>query len=88
MNVTFDKSFSKCVAKIKDQRVKDLTIKFIEQIEQAKAIEELSAIKKMKGSRIAYRKRIGDYRIGFEYSNDTIAFIIIAHRKDIYNFFP
>ncbi len=33
--------------------------------------------------------RIGNYRVGFELiDNSTVRFIVIAHRKDIYNIFP
>jgi mRNA interferase RelE/StbE len=36
-----------------------------------------------------YRIRIGDYRVGIELLDlDTILFIAIAHRKDIYKTFP
>jgi mRNA interferase RelE/StbE len=36
-----------------------------------------------------YRLRIGEYRLGFEkIDENTIRFILIAHRKDIYKLFP
>ncbi|MDD2983398.1 MAG: hypothetical protein PHQ74_08415 [Crocinitomicaceae bacterium] len=35
-----------------------------------------------------YRFKIGDYRIGVELENDTINFVIVSHRKDIYKVFP
>ncbi len=88
MIITFDRSFSKWIGKVKNQKVKDLTIEFIGQMEHARAIEDLSSIKKLKGSKIAYRKRIGDYRIGFEHQKGKVHFVIIGHRKDIYKNFP
>jgi len=41
-------------------------------------------IKKMEGFNTFYRTRIGDYRIGLELKKDTLWFIIIANRKEIY----
>jgi len=36
-----------------------------------------------------YRIKSGDYRIGIELEPDnTIRFIVISHRKDIYKNFP
>lgn len=88
MKVEFDKSFSKSIDKLKNKRVKLQIIKFIEAIENAKSLKEITSIKKMKGHVVSYRKKIGDYRIGFEYNKSIITFIIVAHRKDIYNMFP
>lgn len=89
MIVEFDRSFSKSIDKLKNKRIKEKTIKFIEEVENINSIKQLTSIKKLKGHKIYYRKKIGDYRIGFEYQkNNTVVFIIIAHRKDIYTLFP
>ncbi|MCC5620529.1 type II toxin-antitoxin system RelE/ParE family toxin [Nostoc sp. CHAB 5715] len=32
--------------------------------------------------------RVGDYRIGFTVAGDTITFVRVLHRKDIYRYFP
>jgi len=45
-------------------------------------------IKKMEGFNTFYRTRVGDYRIGLEMKKDTLWFIIIASRKEIYKKFP
>ena len=47
-----------------------------------------SRYKKLKGYKSYYRIKIGDYRIGVEIENDVIDFILISHRKNIYNLFP
>ncbi len=88
MKVEFDKSFSKSIDKLKNKQIKEKIIKFIEIAEKVEDIYSLSSIKKLKGDKISYRKKIGDYRIGFEINEDTIYFIIVAHRKEIYRFFP
>ena len=40
------------------------------------------------GHPLYHRIKIGDYRIGFRYENETIVFIRVKHRKDIYKVFP
>lgn len=56
--------------------------------EDATGIKDISQIKKMKGFKSNYRIKIGAFRIGIEIENKTINFITVAHRKDIYKFFP
>jgi Cytotoxic translational repressor of toxin-antitoxin stability system len=89
MNVEFDKSFSKSLDKLKDASVAHRLIGVIEQVEKASSIESIKNIKKMVGYRDYYRIRIGDYRVGFELVDEqTVLFILICHRKDIYKRFP
>jgi mRNA interferase RelE/StbE len=70
-------------------------IRLLEQIdteftpEQAEKIKDISNIKKISGYSNYYRVKSGNYRIGIElFHENTIRFIIISHRKDIYNKFP
>ena len=88
MKVVFDKSFSKSLDKLKNKQVKERLIKLIEKCEDANNLSELSNIKKMTSFISFYRFKIGDYRVGVEVEDDSIYFIIVAHRKDIYNVFP
>jgi len=89
MIVLFDRSFSKSIDKLRDQKIKERIIKIITSVEQADSIDKIPNIKKMTGWLNYYRIKSGDYRIGIELeSNNTIRFIIIAHRKDIYKKFP
>ncbi len=88
MKVEFDKSFAKSIDKLKNQDIKDRIIEFIELLETADTLQDISSIKKLKGDKISYRKKISNYRIGFEYENNTVCLIIVAHRKDIYKYFP
>jgi len=45
--------------------------------------------KKLTGFRKYYRIRLGEYRIGIEtIDKNTIRLILIAHRKEIYRYFP
>ena len=88
MNVIFDKSFSKSIDKLKNQQIKDRIFKLIEKCENVQTISELPNLKKLSSFTTFYRFKIGDYRIGLEIENDTIYFILVAHRKDIYKIFP
>jgi len=35
-----------------------------------------------------FRIRVGDYRLGFSFHNDTVTLIRFLHRKEIYRYFP
>ena len=89
MIVEFDKSFEKSLNKIKDQSLFSKLEKIILNFEEAITLQELPNIKKLSGYKNYYRIRIGNYRLGFEkISENTIRFIIVSHRKDIYDQFP
>lgn len=46
MKVTFERSFSKGIDKLKNQQVKDRIIKLIEKCEEAKVITDIPNVKK------------------------------------------
>jgi len=89
MNIEFDRSFEKSLDKIKNKALFQKIEKIITEFERARTLNDLSNVKKLTGFRSYYRIRIGEYRLGFEMrSENTLRFIIIAHRKDIYKSFP
>ena len=88
MNLTFDKSFSKKIDKLKNKELASKLIKVISDCEKANSISDIRNIKKLIGFKNYYRIKINDYRIGLEIQENNIDFITIAHRKDIYNLFP
>jgi mRNA interferase RelE/StbE len=88
MKVGFDKSFSKSLDKLKNEQVKKRIISLIEKCEAAEKLTDISNLKKMTSFTNFYRIKLGDYRIGLEYEDDTLIFIVVAHRKDIYDIFP
>lgn len=89
MIVEFDKSFDKALDHLKSPIIIKRLESIIIQIEKASSLTELSNIKKLSGFSDYYRIRIGDYRIGLEsIDKNTIRFIVIAHRKEIYRIFP
>ena len=59
-----------------------------EEIPNIPNFEEIRNLKKLKGTENCYRIRSGDYRIGLIFDDETITFVRVLHRKDIYRYFP
>lgn len=89
MIVEFDISFEKSLDKIRNRSLFPRIEKIIVDFEKAKSISDMPNIKKLVGFKNYFRLRIGEYRLGLEkIDENTVRFIIIAHRKDIYKLFP
>ncbi len=88
MKVEYLAKFSKDLDKIKLQATKNAILNVINEVHEATKIADLKNVKKLVAYKTAYRIRVGDYRIGFFYENDTVIFARIASRKDIYDLFP
>jgi mRNA interferase RelE/StbE len=88
MLVKFRNSFHKDIAKLHGSAINNAVIKTIENIEQAKTLADIKALKKMQGHKSAYRIKVGHYRIGLFIDNNEVEFNRILHRKEIYRFFP
>ncbi|HAK78149.1 MAG TPA: plasmid stabilization protein [Runella sp.] len=89
MKVEFDESFEKSIKKLKDPKIKAKLIDLIELLEEVNTVQTIPNIKKMQGFQSFYRIRMGDYRVGFELTDPTtILLIMVAHRKEIYRYFP
>jgi mRNA interferase RelE/StbE len=88
MNVQFLDQFNRDVNRLQHASVKRALSKTIEEIKSANSLSEIRNIKKLQGFRSAYRVRIGDYRLGFFLTGNTIEFARILNRKEIYRYFP
>ena len=89
MILEFDKSFDKSLDRITDKTIFPKLKKIIFLLEEADSLTKIPNSKKLSGYKTYYRIRLGDYRLGFEKINEnTVRFIVIAHRKDIYKTFP
>lgn len=89
MQVIFDRSFSKALGKIKDNKILERIEATILNCEEASNLNYIKNLKKLSGFRTFYRIKVGEYRLGFELEKPaTIRFITVLHRKDIYNRFP
>ncbi len=88
MQILYEKSFYKDISKLADFSINPKILKLVEQIKSAYGINEINSIKKMSGFTDYYRIRIGDYRLGVKYVNNTVTLIRLLHRRDIYKYFP
>ena len=88
MKVIFKQSLARDLKRIRDrsllQRVQDV----IEQLEQVSSLDEISQIRKISDSKVYYRIRIGDYRLGLRLDDGSVTLVRFLHRKDIYRYFP
>ena len=88
MKVQFTRKFTKDVAAIRDAQLRRRVQQVIFRVEEAGSLLELADVKKLEGSDQFFRVRIGDYRVGFVLENDTVVFMRLLHRSDIYKNFP
>lgn len=88
MKLSFTKTAMKDVRKIKDIKQQDKIEEAILELKKANEIQEISSIKKLKGHPFAYRKRVGDYRIGLVLREDELIVSRVLKRADIYKVFP
>jgi mRNA interferase RelE/StbE len=88
MKIEFLSKFNQDLNKIHLKSVKNSLIKLIEVVQEAKSLAEIPHLKKLQGFKIAYRIRVGDYRVGVYIDGSTIQFARVLNRKDIYKYFP
>lgn len=88
MKIKFESRFEKDLRKIKDKKVLSELKQIIIQCKTTENPSEINHLKKLQGYDTFYRIRLGNYRIGIEFSEDTIIFTRFLHRKDIYKFLP
>ncbi|MCB2184417.1 MAG: type II toxin-antitoxin system RelE/ParE family toxin [Desulfobulbaceae bacterium] len=58
------------------------------KIEAADSIRAINNLKKLKAEGSYFRIRSGNYRIGLSIDGDTITFVRVLHRGEIYRYFP
>ena len=85
-----DRSIRERVDKVIDRERVDKVIdrervdKVIEQIEKVDNFTKTSTIKKLRGHENRYRVRVGNYRLIFQFNEDTVTFLRCLPRQDIY----
>ena len=87
MKIEIRKSFTKDADKL-PASVQRQVAGIIEIIKETKQLNQLSDCKKLKGTKTAYRIRLGQYRIGFYYEKGVAELVRVLNRKDIYRYFP
>ncbi|MFV1884593.1 MAG: type II toxin-antitoxin system RelE family toxin [Balneola sp.] len=88
MKVEFLRKFYKDLDKIKRPKDNAAILEIIDSTKEVASISELPSTKKLVGFANAYRIRVGDLRIGVLLEGDTVIFVRVANRKDIYRIFP
>jgi mRNA interferase RelE/StbE len=88
VKIAFRDSFAKDLKNIKDKTVLKRIKELIEAVELSEALSPMPNLKKLKGHEHYYRLRVGDYRIGIALKSDTLIFVRVLNRKDIYKYFP
>ena len=88
MNIDIKNTFWKDLKKIIDPTLKEQVENIILAVEEAQTMKDIPNLKKLKGFKVSYRIRAGDYRIGLTIENHMATFAVFKHRKDIYKFFP
>ncbi|MCS6806512.1 MAG: type II toxin-antitoxin system RelE/ParE family toxin [Acidobacteriota bacterium] len=88
MKAQFKASFARDLQSIREKATLKRIQEAIEQVEQARSLQEITNLKKLKGGGNYYRIRIGEYRIGIIVEGDAITFVRCLHRKEIYRYFP
>ena len=89
MRVVFSTAVVKDAKKIKDKNAISKITSVIQQLKTVENLSEIPNIKKLKGSSIAYRIRIGDFRLGlYQYTKGEVELMRLLKRNDIYKFFP
>ena len=88
MRIEFLEKFYTDLDKIKVKSIKESTHKIILKVEMANSLSDVPNVKKLSGHKLAYRIRLGDYRIGIFVEGNLVEFARIVHRKDIYKVFP
>jgi len=90
MDIFFKPSFIKDFKKLPKGTKADVRKICSEDFLIAKNLTEIRQIdiKLIRGFKNYFRIRIGDYRIGFKKEDQSVVFMRVKHRKDIYKIFP
>ncbi len=88
MKVEFRSSFARDLRKIREEGVKQQVRDTIDLVEAAQSLREIAELKKLRVGDRYYRIRIGEYRIGITLEAETVIFVRVLPRKDIYRYFP
>jgi mRNA interferase RelE/StbE len=84
----FRTSFTRDLRRVRDRSLFKRVQETIEEVEAAGSILEIRNLKKLRTEGRYYRIRLGDYRIGLIVEGDTVVFVRLLHRSEIYRYFP
>lgn len=88
MKTAFKESFARDLKTVRNKKLLKRVKEVIEAVEKAESLSVLPHLKKLKGEQNYFRVKVGDYRIGLALDGDTVVFVRVLARKDIYRYFP
>jgi mRNA interferase RelE/StbE len=88
VNVAFKEGFARDLRAVRDKSILRRVRTVIEEFERAQRPGEVAGLKKLKGGGNYYRVRLGDYRVGLQIERDSVTFMRLLDRKEIYRYFP
>lgn len=88
MEVEYTASFLRDLKAIKVKDILKKVKSLIVELENASKLNDIKNVKYIVNSKIYYRIRINDYRIGLKYENNKVTLIRCLERKKIYKKFP
>lgn len=88
MKTLFLGSFARDLRKLRDGAVREQVRSAILHVEEAVDLRSVPNLKKLSGGGSYFRIRVGDYRVGLRVEGDTVTFVRVLPRRDIYRFFP
>lgn len=89
MKTTFRKSFVKDLERhAKDKDILAKVKEIILQAEAADSVAVITNLKKLKADGSYFRIRVGHFRVGLIIEDNTVTFVRVLHRKEIYRYFP
>ncbi|MCJ8501034.1 type II toxin-antitoxin system RelE family toxin [Desulfatitalea alkaliphila] len=89
MKIVFKKRFAKDLKQISyDHKLLERVKQIIAHFERVDDTGQIPNLKKLRAQGDYYRIRSGEYRIGMIIENDTVTFVRVLHRRQIYRFLP
>lgn len=88
MTLEFRTSFTRDLGRVRDRSLRKRVKETIEDVEAAARVLDLKNLKKLRTEGRYYRLKLGDYRIGLIIEDNTIVFVRLLHRSEIYRYFP
>ena len=88
MTLEFRASFLKDLNSIRDRSILRRVRETIAEVEAAGNALEIRNLKKLRTGGRYYRIRLGNYRLGLTIEDNTVSFIRLLHRREVYRYFP
>ncbi|MDP3684777.1 MAG: type II toxin-antitoxin system RelE/ParE family toxin [Ignavibacteria bacterium] len=88
MKVEYRKKFLKELSQLPQNPRLEVEKFVFEVLPNAVTLASLGKVEQMKGYKHFYKGRFGNYRLGLQLVDEVLIVEIIAHRKEVYKFFP